>query len=257
MPEHGFYHIGGKSHIVVQVSKGNFGLNHPKFGGVARGVGLLCAEGGSEGVYLGECQSHTLCFKLTGNGETCVFAEEIPAEIYAAVLTKGRLFGIECGNAEHFACTLAVAAGDDGCVGIDKAAGMEKVVDRKSGLGAHTESSVVGVCAGTEVCNGAQKFCGVALFLKRIIGSGESLSFNSGGLKLKGLFCLGGEDKLSGDYDCGANVELNYLFVIGNGFRIQNHLQIFKSGAVVELDEAEHFGVADGFYPAANGNCFI
>ena len=44
--DHGLGHV----HIALEVAEGHLWLNHPELCGMARGVGLLCPEGGAEGV---------------------------------------------------------------------------------------------------------------------------------------------------------------------------------------------------------------
>ena len=44
----------GQGHVVVQVEEGHLGLDHPELGEVARGVRVLGAERGAEGVDLAQ-----------------------------------------------------------------------------------------------------------------------------------------------------------------------------------------------------------
>ena len=68
---------------------------------------------------------------------------------------------------EHFARALAVAAGDDRRVHIDKAVFVEELVDRIGRRGTHAERRVEQIRSRTQVCNRAQVLDGVALFLQR------------------------------------------------------------------------------------------
>ena len=47
-------HVLCQTHIVLQIGKGDFRLDHPELGGVAGGVGVFGTEGGAEGVDVAE-----------------------------------------------------------------------------------------------------------------------------------------------------------------------------------------------------------
>ena len=87
----------GQFHIVLKVGEGNLGLHHPELGGVARGVGVLRAEGGAEGVHIAEGHGEVLGVQLAGHGEVGRLAEEVLAESTSRLarpsLSGGRLGG--------------------------------------------------------------------------------------------------------------------------------------------------------------------
>jgi hypothetical protein len=59
----------GEVHVALQVHEGRFGLDHPEFGEVARGVAVLRAEGGAEGVHLAQCERREFGLQLAAHGE--------------------------------------------------------------------------------------------------------------------------------------------------------------------------------------------
>ncbi len=62
-------HVLGEVHIVGQVGKGDLGLDNPELGRVARGVGVLGAEGRAEGVHVAKGHGEVLGVELAGHGE--------------------------------------------------------------------------------------------------------------------------------------------------------------------------------------------
>ena len=96
---------------------------------MARGVGVLGAEGGAKGVHVAKGHGKVLGIELAGHGEARMLAKEVLAPVDLAGLGEGRIFGVERGHAEHLAGTLAVTRGDDGGVDVDKALLLEEAVD--------------------------------------------------------------------------------------------------------------------------------
>ena len=86
-----FDHVLGQAHVVLEVGEGNLGLDHPELGGVAGGVGVFGAEGGSEGVDVAEGHGEGLAVELAGDGEVGGLVEEILGEVHLAVLGAGEV----------------------------------------------------------------------------------------------------------------------------------------------------------------------
>ena len=189
-----FYHRLGGVHVVVEVCKRHLGLYHPELGGMALGVRYLGAEGRAEGVHIAEGHGEVFAVELAGNGQVRALAEEVLGEIDLAVLGAGKVIKIKGRDSEHLACALAVRARDDGRVDIDKATLLEELMHRLCRYAAHSEHCRKQVGAGTQVLNGAQKLHAVALFLQGVVGGGSAFNGDLGGLELKRLLCLGGED---------------------------------------------------------------
>ena len=72
-----FDHIASEIHIVLQIRKRDFRLNHPKFGSVAVGITLFRSESRSESIDVTKRKRKTLCVKLTADGQTGGFAEKV------------------------------------------------------------------------------------------------------------------------------------------------------------------------------------
>lgn len=67
----------GAVHVVVQVCKGDLGLDHPKLGQVARRVGVFCAEGRAKGVDGAKGGRVVLGVELAGDSEEGRLAEKV------------------------------------------------------------------------------------------------------------------------------------------------------------------------------------
>ncbi len=58
----------GQVHVVGQIAEGHFGFDHPEFGQVPRGIGVLGAEGGAEGVDLAQRAGKNFSLQLSADG---------------------------------------------------------------------------------------------------------------------------------------------------------------------------------------------
>ncbi len=63
--DHGLGHV----HVAGQVAEGHLRLDHPELGGVTLGVGILRAEGGTEGVHVTKGHGEALGIQLAGHGQ--------------------------------------------------------------------------------------------------------------------------------------------------------------------------------------------
>ena len=81
-----FRHRLGEVHIIREVGKSDLRLDHPKFGGMALGVGTLGAESRSERINLRKRLCEAFAVELSGNGEIRSLAKEILCEIHLAIL---------------------------------------------------------------------------------------------------------------------------------------------------------------------------
>ena len=135
MLDHGFH----ARQITVQIAEGHLRLDHPELGGVTLGVGVLGAEGGAEGVNVTESHRKVLGIELAGYGQTGLLAEEVPGVVDGAVIVAGDVVKVQRSHLEHLACALAVAAGDDGGVDVDKAPLLEELMHGIGCHAAHTE----------------------------------------------------------------------------------------------------------------------
>ena len=236
---------------IVQIGEGHLGLDHPELGGMAGGVGVFGTEGGAEGIDVAEGHGIGLAVELAGNGQIGGFAEEVLAEVHLAVLGQGNVLQIHGGDLEHFACALAVRAGDQGSVDIDEIPLLEELVDGHGCQAADTEHGLEGVGTGPQVRNGAQELHGVLLGLQGIIAAGGAFHGDGSGLDLKGLLGIGGQNQGALDDEGSAHVDLGDFLEILDGVVI-NHLNGGEVSTVVQNDEAKLRGRALVADPAAD-----
>ena len=202
-------HIPCERHIVVEVGKGDLRLDHPEFRSVARGVGILRAEGGTEGVDVAERHSVGLTLELSRDGEVRALAEEVLRKIDVSVLGAGQVLEIQRGDAEHLASALTVGARDQGRVHIDEAAGMEEIVNGEGDLAAHAEDGGEKIRPRAKICLLPQEFHGMPFRLEGIIGGRGALYGDLRRFQLEGLLCPRGQgqdarhDKRRADVLCG------------------------------------------------------
>ena len=219
------------------------------------GEALLGAEGGAEGVHLAECHSHGLGFQLAGNGQVDRLFKEVLAVIHSAVLGLGQIVQIQCGHAEHLACTLAVGSGDQRRVGVDKAVLLEELVDGVGCHAAHAESGVEGVGAGAQGGHGAQILHAHLLFLQGVlVGGAVAQDLHALGVQLKRLLCLRGEHQLALDAQAAVQTGVDDFIIVCQLTGFQHDLQSLEAAAVRQSDEADVLGVADVLCPAADGD---
>ena len=249
-------HRLGDLHVILEVGKRHLGLHHPELGGVTLRVGALGAEGRTEGVDIAEREGKALGVELTRDGQAGRLAEEVLGVVDAAVLVLRQVVEVERGHAEHFACALAVRGGDDRRVDIDKAAGVEELMDGKRALAAHAEDRVEGVGARAQMRDRAQELEGVLLLLKRVFGGGNALDLDGSRLQLKGLLGVGSQHQRAVHNERRADILLGDLGVVFELVGFKDDLQVPRAAAVVQLDEAEGVAGADGACPAADGDRF-
>ena len=246
--DHGLGHV----HIALEVAEGHLWLNHPELCGMARGVGLLCPEGGAEGVDIAEGHGEGLGIQLAGNRQVGALAEEVLTVVHRAALPPGRVLHVQGGHAEHLPRALAVAGGDDGGVDVDEALVLEEAVDGVGRHTAHPECRGEEVGAGPQMGDGTQILHAVALLLEGILGGGGALHLDGRGLYLQGLLGSGGEDHRAGDHEGRAHVLLGDLLEVLHHAVLKDNLEVLEAGAVVKLNEAEGLHIPDGPGPAAD-----
>ncbi len=244
-------HILRQTHIVLQVGEGNLRLDHPELGGVAGGVGVFRPEGGAEGVDIAEGHGEGLAVELAGHRQVGGLAVEILRVVNLAVLSLGHVVQVKGGDLEHFAGALAVRAGDQRGVDIDKIPVLEELVDGHCRQRTDAEHGLEGIGPGPQMGDGPQELHGVLLRLQGIVASGGAFNADFAGLNLKGL--LGIRGHLHGAlHDQGrAHVDLGDFLEICQAIVI-HHLHGGEISTVVQDDKAKLLAGALIADPAAD-----
>ena len=239
--------------IVVEVGKRHLRLDHPELSGVALGVGVLGAERGAEGIHITKGEREVFGVELAGYGQVRALAEEVLGEIYLAVGRARDIVEVERRDAEHLARALAVGARDDRGLDVDKAAVLEERVHRLRGHAADAERRTEEVRARAQVLDRAQELHAVAFFLQRVVRCGRALDRDAVGLELERLLGVRCEHELAVHDERRADVLAGDLVIIFELAALEHDLKALEAAAVVELDKAEIFHVADRARPAADG----
>ena len=247
-------HRLGHVHVAREVAERHLRLDHPELGGVALCVGVLGTERRAEGIHVAEGHGEVLGVELTGDGQARLLAEEVLAVVHGAVLRLGDVVQVKRRHLEHLARALAVAARDDGCLDIDKAAALEELVHGVGRDGADAERRGEEVRPRAQMLDRAQELHAVALFLQGIVGGGLALHLDGDGLDLERLLGLGRQHDGALHDEGGADILRGNLLIILQLVGGHDHLQIPEAGAVVQLDKAEGLEVADRAGPAADDN---
>ena len=251
-----FDHIPCKLHIVVQIRKRDFRLNHPKFRRMARRVGVFRTESRSERVDLAIRKCIRFSLQLTGNRQIRTFAEEVLGIIDFAVLGLGNIGKVKRGHAEHFARALAIGSGDKRRVNIDKIAVVEERVNGIRHLASDAEHRRKQIGSRTKIRLLAQIFHRMALLLERIIGCGRAFDGNFIRLDFKRLLVFRRENHCSGHDKRRADILFGDFVVIGDFFTLKHDLHALEAAAVVQIDKAESLAVSDASCPTAECDGF-
>ena len=227
---HGLDEFLPQIHVPLQVAEGHLGFDHPKLGRMARGIGILGAESGAEGIDVGEGAGERLAFQLAADGEVSALAEEIGFRFFVDVALEG-------GDPEHLARAFAIARGDDRRVHVNEIALLEELVDGVGQPAAHAENGAEEIRPRPQVGDGAQEFVRVPLFLKRIGWRRRARSVVcwwraipiSGPGRGRGPGCP--------STDAEAPVVKVRQLVGAGGAGIDHHLDIRQAGAVVQFHE--------------------
>ncbi len=219
---------------------------------------LLRAEGRAEGVDLAEGHGCHLALQLSGDGEAGLLAEEVVGIVSVGVFIVRFVAVRVRGDLEHLAGAFTVGARDERRVHIDVAVLLEVLVDGRCQDGAHMEHRVEGVGAQTDVRHGPQELERVAFLLQRIVRRAVAEELDLRRVDLHAAFLVdGGRHDRTGDTECHAeSQEFGEFFALREFGFIDDDLDVFEGGAVVQLRERHGLGVARCTDPAADGDFF-
>src|ERR1041385_1795056 len=133
---HGFNEFLAQVHVPLEVAKSHFGFDHPKFSGMTRSIGIFGAKGWTKGVDVGKRAGKSFPFQLAADRQVSRLAKKVRLRLLVNVPLEGR-------DAEHLACSLAIAGGDDRGVNVDKVTFLKELVDGKRQLAAQAKDSSV------------------------------------------------------------------------------------------------------------------
>ena len=240
-------------HESLLVEEGYLGLNHPELGEVARGVAVLGAESGTEGVDGAKGRGTELALQLSGDGERGLLAEEVVVVDDAALLVLLQVVEVLGGHLEHISSAFAVGGGDERRVKIVEAVLMEIGVDGHGHVVANAHNGTEGVGAQAQMGVLAHGLERLALLLHGIGIVAETIDLEPGGLDLAGLTgaLTLNQNALGTNAGAGCDV-LEQLFVELR--RVDDHLNVVDGGTVVEGNEVDGLRRTVGTYPALHAD---
>ena len=245
------HHGLGHLHVALQVAEGHLRLDHPELRRVPGGEAVLRPKGGAEGVDVPEGHGEGLAVELAGAGEVHGLFEEVLGVVHLPVLGTGEFFEVQGGHLEHLAPALAVGVGQDGGVDVDEAPILEELVDGRADHGPDPKDRLEGVGPGPQGLLGAEVLKGVPLLLHGVVRGALAQDGDLVRLHLEGLGRVGGHNELPVHGDgaaCGQALPQVPPVVL------EDHLDGFEAGAVVELDKAHGLALPHGADPAAHGD---
>ena len=221
----------------------------PELGKVARRVGVLRAEGGSEGVDPAQRRRGDLALQLTGHRKPRLFAEEVVLVVRLLALVF-RVPGLRR-HAEHLARALAVARGDERRVDIVVAALMEIAVYSLRRDAPHAKDGGKRVGAKSQVRDTAQKIQRRTLLLNGIFGRAlaQKCYFCRIEFRPVALECLD-DDALCPH----GRAALGALGIERQVILIHNDLQAGEARPVRDLQKGDRRRIARRAHPAADGD---
>ena len=248
--DHVFQHVLCKIHIVIQIGKCTFRLDHPELSSMTRCIGVLRTESRSECINITECLCISLTVQLTTYCKISLFAEEILTVIYSTVFIQRRILHIQCSNLEHLSRTLAVTSCDQRCVYIYETSFLEEFVDRVCTKGTYTKYRLESVCSRSQMCHGSQVFQSMTFLLKRIIRCRCAFYLYFISLNFKRLFCFRCRNQSSPDDNSSAYIQLADFGKIRHIVVIYN-LQCLKKSTIMKYDKTKCLGTTYASYPSS------
>ena len=226
-------------HVIGQLEKSHFRLDHPELGQMARGVGILGPESRAEGVDLAQATGKYLALQLAADGQVGRLVEKVFRIVDFAV-QLGNIGQIERGDLEHLAGPFAVAGSDDRRVDVQEAFFLEEIVDRAGHAISQPGDGAERIGPRSQMGNRPQELERVLLLLQGVrFGVGIAVDDHRGGLHLGGLPLgrRGFDHAFHRNARTGAELFDFAIVVRQRGFR--QDLDIALARTVVHFQEAE------------------
>ena len=253
--QHGLKEIAqkrlGQFGIIVQIRERHLRLDHPELRQMPPRVGVLGAEGRTEGVDIAHRAGVRLAFELAAHGQRGAPAKEIPLVIDRAIRAPRRRVRIERRHLKHRARPLAVARGDDRRVHIEKAPLVKETVRRVRQQMPHARHGPEAVRARAQMRQLTQPVEPDLLFAERILHRRRKPQ-DAHGVRpdLDRLPRAFGGFQRTVHRHGRAGMQPEHIIRIVIQRRRRDHLQVGQAGTVVDFKEGEApLRVAAGTHP--------
>ena len=249
IPDQVLEEILGQLHVVLQLIEGGLRLDHPELRRMARSVGILGAERGTEGVDAAQRQRTQLAFELARHGQVAGLAEEVLREIDLSLLILGHVVQVERRHLKHGACALAVRSRDKRRMEVIETLPVEIFVNGVGHGVPDAQHRAEGIGARTQVGDVAQELQRMPLFLQGIgLRIGRAVDLDLLGLHLDALARSERRHEPSVHTDAGARGDGFELLFAELG-KIDHYLDIRNARSVIEGDERHILVSALGAHP--------
>mmetsp|Transcript_90905 Transcript_90905/g.190073 ORF Transcript_90905/g.190073 Transcript_90905/m.190073 type:complete len:433 (-) Transcript_90905:435-1733(-) len=250
-------------HIVHDVRERELWFDHPEFGQVSGSVRVLCTEGRTKRVDVGQRAAVVLDTQLTADSQVRGFGEEVLAVVDLLVCGHWEALLLrvceESSDLEHLASTLTVSCCDEWCVHVDKVPRAEEFVGRMSKCVAHSCNGADDGGAWPQVTNRTEELHAVLSLGHWVvlrIHTAEEGHFMVGLLQQQLHRLLWGralhQGTKAGDGGSSATFALEALVAWDS--RVQDDLQPLRTGTIGQLQEHDLLLVSHRSHPAADAN---
>ena len=164
-----FDHSLCQLHVILEVCKSDFRLNHPELRRMSCSIGVLGSESRPEGVHVSKRQGKSLRFQLSAYGQASFLAEEVFTVVDLALFCSWRILHIQGGDSKHLSSAFTVAARYDRRVDIDKVVILEELVNSIRYQRSDSEDSREGIAPRSQVCDLSHELHGMSFLLQWII----------------------------------------------------------------------------------------
>jgi hypothetical protein len=181
-----------------------------ELGEVPARVGVLRAEGGTEGVHVLQSHGEVFSLELTGHRQVGLLGEEVLGVVHLAGGGRGagtpraladprRIAHVQGGDLEHLAGAFGIAAREDRGVHVDEAALLEEAVNGEAHGAAHPRHRADGVRPRPQVRDLPEELEAVPLPLEGVVVLGAFPDdFQIGALNLYALILALAGHKITG-----------------------------------------------------------
>ena len=156
-------------------------------------------------------------------------------------------------DAKQFACSLAIAAGNNRGVHVNEAAFLEKLVNGKREPAANPKDGAKKIRARTQMRNLAQKLRGVAFLLERVTIVRRAHDFDFVGHDFPALSFPLRRHQFSTDRNGSAGNEMLDRCIIGQAAP-GDDLKVAQTGAIIQFDKRKVFRVPSRPHPSLHEN---
>ncbi len=135
---------------------------------MAAGIAVFGTEGRAESINVGKGAGKEFTLQLTTNGQTGSIAKKILPPIDGSIQLRWPS-RIEGGDPKHLAGSLAIVAGDNWRMDVEKPPLPEKIMNCERQSAAHSKHGTKSIGPRPQMSDGSEVLEGMAFLLQRIV----------------------------------------------------------------------------------------